>query len=177
MMNSVGSSKAENQLRADLALRQRHAGARVLVAEDNFVNREVALALLGAAGLQVDFAVDGAIALEKARQQSYDLVLMDMRMPEMDGLRATRALRAVPDLQALPILAMTANAYDQDRTACLAAGMNDFVSKPVQPQALYATLLEWLDRGPAAQATVKVPGPEAATTPACRDRQAHAPST
>jgi CheY-like chemotaxis protein len=151
MMNSVGKSNAAAQPRADIALRQRHAGARVLVAEDNFINREVALALLCAAGLQVDLAVDGAIALEKARQQSYDLVLMDMHMPEMDGLRATRALRAVPELRSLPILALTAHAYDEDRAACLAAGMNDFVSKPVQPQALYATLLEWLDRRPTAQ--------------------------
>jgi CheY-like chemotaxis protein len=138
--------------RADAALRQRHAGARVLVAEDNFINREVALALLRAASLQVDFAEDGRAAVEKAQQGHYDLVLMDMQMPVMDGLQAARALRAMPGLQALPILAMTANAYDEDRAACLAAGMDDFVTKPVEPQTLYATLLKWLDRRSAAQA-------------------------
>jgi CheY-like chemotaxis protein len=118
----------------------------VLVAEDNAVNREVALALLSAAGLQVEFAEDGQTAVEKVQQHPYDLVLMDMHMPVMDGLQATRVLRAMPALQALPILAMTANAFGEDRAACLAAGMNDFVSKPVEPQALYATLLQWLDR-------------------------------
>jgi signal transduction histidine kinase/ActR/RegA family two-component response regulator len=130
---------------ADAALRQRHAGARVLVAEDHFINREVALAMLRNAGLEVDTAEDGRVATEKVRQGNFDLVLMDVHMPVMDGLQATRALRALPDLQTLPILAMTANAFDDDRTACLAAGMDDFVSKPVEPQSLYAALLKWLD--------------------------------
>jgi CheY-like chemotaxis protein len=75
---------------------------------------------------------------------------MDMQMPVMDGLEAALALRAMPHLQALPILAMTANAFGEDRAACLAAGMNDFVSKPVEPQTLYATLLKWLDGAAAA---------------------------
>jgi signal transduction histidine kinase/CheY-like chemotaxis protein len=144
--------------RADAELRRRHAGTRLLVAEDNFINREVALALLRAVELEADFAEDGHAAIEMARRQAYALVLMDVHMPRLDGLEATRALRAEPALRTLPILAMTANAFDEDRAACLAAGMDDFVGKPVEPQALYATLLKWLDRAAGA------PGP-ADTTP------------
>jgi CheY-like chemotaxis protein len=139
--------------RADAELRRRHAGTRLLVAEDNFINREVALALLRAVQLEADFAEDGHAAIEMARRQAYALVLMDVHMPRLDGLEATRALRAEPALRTLPILAMTANAFDEDRAACLAAGMDDFVGKPVEPQALYATLLKWLDRA------AGVPGP------------------
>jgi signal transduction histidine kinase/ActR/RegA family two-component response regulator len=131
-------------------LRLRHAGARVLLVEDNFINREVALAMLRAAGLDADFAENGRVALEKARQRAYNLVLMDVHMPVMDGLQATRALRAMPNLRTLPILSMTANVFDADRAACLDAGMDDFVAKPVEPPALYATLLKWLDCAAAA---------------------------
>jgi PAS domain S-box-containing protein len=131
---------------ADAKLKERHAGKRVLVAEDNAINREVALAMLRAVWLRADVAENGQAAVEMASQGGYDLVLMDMQMPVMDGLQATRALRAMPQLQTVPILAMTANVFDEDRAACLAAGMDDFASKPVQPQALYATLLKWLDR-------------------------------
>ncbi|WP_298231711.1 response regulator [uncultured Azohydromonas sp.] len=136
--------------RADAELRRRHAGTRLLVAEDNLINREVARALLRAVDLEVDFAEDGHAAVEMARRRDHALVLMDMHMPGLDGLQATRVLREEPALRTLPILAMTANAFDEDRAACLAAGMDDFVSKPVEPQALYATLLKWLDHGAAA---------------------------
>ncbi|MDZ5456731.1 PAS domain S-box protein [Azohydromonas lata] len=146
--------------RPDVALRQRHAGARVLVAEDHPVNREVALALLRNVGLDVDFAEHGQAAVEKAVRGCYDLVLMDMQMPVMDGLQATRALRAMTSLQALPILAMTANAFGEDRQACLAAGMDDFVTKPVEPQVLYATLLKWLESGRGDTARQVHPAPQ-----------------
>jgi PAS domain S-box-containing protein len=125
-------------------LRRRHAGVRVLLVEDNEVNREVATALLQHAGLSVEAAENGRVAVDKLLGNRYALVLMDMQMPEMDGLEATRVIRQMPTGSSVPILAMTANAFEDDRCACLAAGMNDFVAKPVDPPALYSALSKWL---------------------------------
>ncbi|MCD0421400.1 response regulator [Rubrivivax sp. JA1024] len=127
-------------------LRQRHAGARVLLAEDNPVNQEVGRELLEMAGLCVDVADDGEAAVACAAAGDYAAILMDMQMPGVDGLEATRRIRALPAHAATPIVAMTANAFGEDRQACLDAGMDDHVAKPVDPAQLYSVLLHWLGR-------------------------------
>ena len=121
-------------------------GARVLVAEDEPVNREVLVFLLEDAGLVPDVAFNGQEAVEKARGGGYALILMDVQMPVMNGLEATRAIRQIPGMANIPILALTANAFDDDRDVCLAAGMDDHIGKPVEPDALCATLLHWLQK-------------------------------
>jgi PAS domain S-box-containing protein len=126
------------------ALRAAHGGARVLVAEDNAVNLEVMMAMLSIAGIEADTATDGAQAIDRVRTGRYDLVLMDLQMPHLDGLAATRFIRTLPNAQTLPIVALTANAFAEDRAACLAAGMNDFLAKPFEPADLYALLMRWL---------------------------------
>ena len=123
-------------------------GARVLLVEDNVLNQEVACELLREAGLVVDLAENGKIAVEMVQSAAYELVLMDMQMPVMDGLTATRLIRELPGFGALPIVAMTANAMLADRAACLLAGMNDHVGKPIEPSLLFLTLIKWIKPRP-----------------------------
>ena len=145
---------------AERLLRRWHAGRRVLVVEDEPINREVAALILGDAGLVVDTAADGAEAVERVRRARYDAILMDMQMPVMDGLEATRRIRAGTEHARVPIIATTANAYAEDRARCLAAGMDDFVAKPIDSPSLYTTLLRWLGSAvPAARDPVAGPGP------------------
>ncbi|MGE0483961.1 MAG: PAS domain-containing protein [Gammaproteobacteria bacterium] len=125
-------------------LRAAHRGQRVLLVEDNPVNQEVAGELLRDVGLEVDVADDGHVAVERVRTTRYDAIVMDVQMPGLDGLAATTIIRTLPFGRAVPILAMTANAFAEDAEACLAAGMNDYVPKPVEPSVLYATLRRWL---------------------------------
>jgi len=119
-------------------------GARILLVEDNDLNQEVASELLRDAGFVVDVADNGEVALQKLRIGHFDLVLMDMQMPVMDGVTATRQIRSQPQWANLPVIAMTANVMDSDRQRCLEAGMNDHIAKPIDPDKLWQTLLRWI---------------------------------
>ncbi len=122
--------------------------ARLLLVEDNLINQKVATLMLRHMGYTADIANNGTEAVELVARHSYDLVLMDCLMPEMDGLEATRVIRSRGDYGAtVPIIAMTANAFAEDRQACLAAGMSDYLAKPVREAELSAKLKQWLDRG------------------------------
>jgi CheY-like chemotaxis protein len=136
----------------DSKLADRHP-LRVLVAEDNGVNQKVALAMLRSLGYRADLAADGVEAVEAVRRVPYDIVFMDLQMPELDGLGATRRIHEeLPPAQRPRIVALTANAFEEDREACLAAGMDDYLSKPLKTETLEAALLRATRRAvPAAQ--------------------------
>ena len=131
----VLSEPAENVLRRD------YAGTRVLLVEDEPINQEVTTFMLEHVGLTVDVAEDGIEAVERAQRGKYQLILMDMQMPRLDGLDATRRIRVIPGYADLPIIAMTANAFAEDRERCMEAGMSDFITKPLPAPELYKALL------------------------------------
>jgi PAS domain S-box-containing protein len=141
-VNAVGAKDFAAQLRP------LHAGARLLLVEDEAVNQDVAVLMLEALGFIVDVAKDGVEAVGRAREHAYAAILMDVQMPNMDGLVATTMIRSLPGHLSTPILAMTANAFETDRQRCFAAGMDDFISKPFSPHALYNTLAKYMHDHP-----------------------------
>jgi CheY-like chemotaxis protein len=135
---------------AHMRLAQEFAGARVLVVDDDDVNRQVTLALMATALPHTEAVADGQEALRRAAEMPYDLILMDVQMPELDGLETTRRLRNLPGGAATTIVALTANAFAEDRRRCLEAGMDDYLTKPVPPDLLFETVMRWLMRSRAA---------------------------
>ena len=119
-------------------------GTRILLVEDNEINQDVAVGLLESGGLMCEIAENGEIAVRKIRDHEYDVVLMDMQMPIMDGIEATKNIRAEPRFRTLPIIAMTANAMASDRERCIQAGMNDFITKPIDPNELFGVIRQWI---------------------------------
>jgi CheY-like chemotaxis protein len=148
LTKSGETSKAptETAVDAEAEIRQRYAGHRVLVVDDEPVNREVAVMQLEAVDMAVDTAEDGAEGVALARKNSYAAIFMDMQMPKLNGIEATREIRQIPGCRDTPIIAMTANAFAEDKEQCLKAGMNEFLIKPFNPDQLFAILLRALSQ-------------------------------
>jgi PAS domain S-box-containing protein len=136
----------ETAVDAEAEIRRRYAGQRILVVDDEPLNREVAVLQLKAADLVVDTAEDGADVIAMALKTGYTAIFMDVQMPQVNGLEATREIRHIPGYRDIPIIAMTANAFTEDKAKCMAAGMNDFLIKPFSPDELFAVLLRALSR-------------------------------
>ena len=131
---------------AEMLIRQNYSGLRILVVDDEPINREVARLQLEAVDLVVDTAVNGEDAVMMAQKTAYAAILMDMQMPIMNGLEATKEIRNLPGYLDTQIIAMTANAFDEDKELCVTAGMNEFLVKPFNPDSLFSNLLRCLDR-------------------------------
>ena len=154
LKNNEGQTTSERipeaiEIDAEKLIRDRFSGTRILVVDDEPVNLIVSQYLLEDTGFVVDTAEDGVQAIQKAQKTSYALILMDMQMPNLDGLEATMQIRKLPGYLETPILAMTANAFTEDKLRCFEAGMNDFIVKPIAPDKIFVTLLKWLMQGAA----------------------------
>ncbi|HQD55900.1 MAG TPA: chemotaxis protein CheB [Candidatus Competibacteraceae bacterium] len=145
-LSGTVETKAQSieETKSAIRLLSAHYGKRILLVEDDPINQEVARLVLEQESLHPDVASNGIEAVRMAMQNQYDLVLMDIQMPEMDGFEATQAIRKLKDYASVPIIAMTANAFDDDKNQCLSAGMNDFIAKPVVPELLFEVLNRWL---------------------------------
>jgi two-component system sensor histidine kinase/response regulator len=164
VVEAEGARAHRSRRALDAPLEREFEGVTALLAEDNEANQIVALELLSRLGITLEIAPDGKQAVDMARAAPgrYAAILMDMQMPEMDGLAATRALRALPEFSDIPIIAMTANAMKTDLDACLAAGMNDHVTKPIERKLLLQALRRWLPSRPGAAAAAELPPTAAA---------------
>ena len=153
-----GTTDGARGTSAEQILLNNYRGYRVLLVEDDPLNQEVARTLLASAGLHIDVADDGAVAVAMAARHDYALIVMDMQMPTLDGVDATRLIRATPCGAQVPIIAMTANAFSEDKERCFEAGMNDFMAKPFDPDTLFALVAKWLARGQATGPSEGLPG-------------------
>ena len=133
-------------LPAETILARDYSNRQILLVEDDLFNQEISLIILQEIWPVVDLAEDGQQAVERVKNKRYDLILMDMQMPRMDGLDATRLIRTLPNGAEVPVIAMTGNAFVEDRNRCFDAGMNDFLSKPVNPADLFEVILKWIRR-------------------------------
>jgi CheY-like chemotaxis protein len=140
----ASNSPHEQPCSKQALLQTNHAGSRILVVEDEEINQEIAQYLLTNLGFNVDLAKDGLESLELAKENHYDLILMDMQLPQMDGLAATKAIRQIPKNSMTPIVAMTANAFEEDRQDCIDAGMDDHIAKPLEIEKFFGVLFKWL---------------------------------
>ncbi len=145
VMHLLGSKRKEQRENEDLTESRNEIhfsmnGVKILLVEDNEINQEVATEILSSAGCIVSIAANGEEAISKVKTAPFDIVLMDVQMPVMDGITATREIRKLPGFNSLPIIAMTANAMQEDRTRCFDAGMNDYITKPIDPNVLFQTL-------------------------------------
>ena len=149
LMNALGNSQKTSSLKTlgqiDVSPTEKIQGAHVLLVEDNEINQQIAVELLQMAKLHVDVAENGKVAVDMVKNGNYNAVLMDIQMPVMDGYQATKAIRSELNMQDLPILAMTANAMAGDREKCLAAGMNDHLTKPIDPNEVFERLAHWIE--------------------------------
>jgi CheY-like chemotaxis protein len=129
---------------AEAQLRRNHQSKRILLVEDDPLNREIMAELVQLAGLNVELAKNGEEAVQAVQHSGFDLILMDLQMPRLNGLEATLRIRELPNGGTVPIIALTGNAFNADRQRCLNAGMNDFLAKPFRPELLFNTLLTWM---------------------------------